>query len=202
MSGYPQGKMEQNTVDITACVTDGEAKPGVGEGLSSIEQQTVQTHLAMMRAALTAPLDINVACENDECMSLLKVSVPENVHKLAPPSLVIRCAGCGKLLSVSLPEETYIQHRQNQLKIIQEKQERLQQLQRLQNELLLQQQSIEQMSQQLLANANQGPAIGTPTLDNMMKSSSAKDVGNMSAVDPDLNTPDIIRKTVRYNNNS
>lgn len=201
MSGYPQGKMEHNSVDITACVTHGDTKPTVGEGLPSLEQQTLQTHLAMMRAALTAPLDINVACENDQCMSLLKVSVPENVHRLAPPSLVIRCAGCGKLLSVSLPEETYIQHRQNQLKIIQEKQMRLQQLQRLQNELLQQQQSIEQMSQQLLANP-QGPSTDTPDVDQLMKLPSVEDAGNRSGVDPDLNTPDIVRKAVRYNDNS
>lgn len=89
-----------------------------------------------------APLTIRVACESQDCAALLEVGVPDDVVRLSPPSLVIRCAGCSRLLSVSLPKETYLQHQMEQLSKIQAHQDQLMQLQRLQNELQMRKESL------------------------------------------------------------
>ena len=89
-----------------------------------------------------APLTIRVACESQDCAALLEVGVPDDVVRLSPPSLVIRCAGCSRLLSVSLPKETYLQHQMEQLSRIQAHQDQLLQLQRLQNELQMRKESL------------------------------------------------------------
>jgi len=118
-------------VDISVRAGTADAQDGVAAaGMMSQKQQ-----IELILRSCMEPMEINVACENPECASLLRVMVPESVHKLAPPSLVIRCAGCGKLLSVSLPAETYIQHRTKQLQMMQEKQDQLKQLQLLEQEI-------------------------------------------------------------------
>lgn len=88
------------------------------------------------------PLTIRVACESQDCAALLEVGVPDDVVRMCPPSLVIRCAGCSRLLSVSLPKETYLQHQMEQLSRIQAHQDQLMQLQRLQNELQMRKDSL------------------------------------------------------------
>lgn len=125
----------------------------------SKEQHTID-QLKMMYSLLHTPLEINVACENVQCNSLLKVSVPENVSRLAPPTLVIRCAGCTKLLSVSLPEETYIQHQIQRLENIRKRQQQMEQMQLLTQEVQKKKFEIEKQMDALIARDDRN---GTPT---------------------------------------
>jgi TolA-binding protein len=106
-------------------------------------QHELQPAAGGQRASIPMlPLTIRVACESQDCAALLEVGVPDDVVRLSPPSLVIRCAGCSRLLSVSLPKETYLQHQMEQLSRIQAHQEQLLQLQRLQNELQMRKESL------------------------------------------------------------
>jgi hypothetical protein len=115
--------------------------------------QTID-HLKLMYSMLHTPLEINVACENIECKALLKVSVPDSVSRLAPPNLVIRCAGCTKLLSVSLPEETYIQHQIQRLETIRNRQKQMEQMRLLTAEVQRQKSEIEKQMDALINRDN------------------------------------------------
>lgn len=123
------------------------------ESLQTSHMQSID-QLKMMYSMLHTPLEINVACENAECNSLLKVSVPDNVTRLAPPNLVIRCAGCNKLLSVSLPEETYIQHQIQRLETIRKRQEQMEQMQMLTQEVQRQKSEIAKQMDALISQDN------------------------------------------------
>lgn len=129
-----------------------------------LQQQHSKEHLAvdqlkMMYSMLQTPLEINVACENVECGSLLKVMVPESVSRLAPPNLVIRCAGCKKLLSVSLPEETYIQHQIQRLENIRQRQQQMERMQMLTQEIQQKKTDIEQQMNALISQGTETPKI-------------------------------------------
>ena len=115
--------------------------------------QTID-QLKLMYSMLHTPLEINVACGNVECKALLKVSVPDSVSRLAPPNLVIRCAGCTKLLSVSLPEETYIQHQIQRLETIRKRQQQMEQMQLLTEEVQRQKSEIEKQMDALITRDN------------------------------------------------
>lgn len=139
--------------------------------------------LKVMYSMLHTPLEINVACENTECNSLLKVSVPDNVSRLAPPNLVIRCAGCHKLLSVSLPEETYIQHQIQRLETIRKRQQQMEQMQLLTQEVQRQKSEIEKQMDALIYRDN---TMSTPSEPSGLEETERKVSGNREVETPDV----------------
>ncbi|KAI8103658.1 hypothetical protein M9435_004992 [Picochlorum sp. BPE23] len=150
LGGYSKTEQHMHpgnaAVDISVRAGTADAQ-NAAAGMMSQKQQ-----IELILRSCMEPMEINVACENPECASLLRVMVPESVHRLAPPSLVIRCAGCGKLLSVSLPAETYIQHRTKQLQMMQEKQDQLKQLQLLEQEIQQKRKFLEEQMKSFQAN--------------------------------------------------
>lgn len=159
---------------------------GSGMAVAQESLQAAHTHsidqLKLMYSMLHTPLEINVACENTECNSLLKVSVPDNVSRLAPPNLVIRCAGCTKLLSVSLPEETYIQHQIQRLETIRKRQHQMEQMQALTQEV---QRRKSEIAKQMDALISQDNAWSTPKEQQGLQQESEKTGNNV------LETPDV-----------
>ncbi|KAL4514172.1 hypothetical protein Ndes2437B_g04174 [Nannochloris sp. 'desiccata'] len=92
-------------------------------------------------------LSIRVACEGADCNALLEVPIPDAVRMAAPPSLVIKCAQCKRMLQVNLPSETYSTYdaqlkAQQQAALIRHRQQELATLQALQMQLQAQQTAL------------------------------------------------------------